>query len=188
MPKERLNRAAVIRAAAELLDRDGRSATLADLAAQLGVRTPSLYNHVSGVDDLQTGIALFGTEELGRRIARAAIGRSGDAAIWAVACAYRDFAKEQPGLYQTTLRAPASSEASRTAISDEIIDVLKMVLEPFCLTDDKAIHVIRGLRSLMHGFVSLELAGGFGIPLDVDESYRYLITTFVVGLRQASGS
>ena len=26
----------------------------------------------------------------------------------------------------------------------------------------------RGLRSLMHGFVSLETGGGFGLPLDVD--------------------
>ena len=187
MPKERLNRAAVVRAAAELIDGDqGSDITLADLAAQLGVRTPSLYNHISGVDDLQVGIALFGTEELSKRIARAAIGRSGDAALWAIASAYREFAKERPGLYQATLRAPASTESSRLVASNDIIDVLKVVLESHGYSDERAIHVIRGLRSLMHGFVSLELVGGFGIPLDVDESYHDLIATFVAGLRQES--
>ncbi len=40
------------------------------------------------------------------------------------------------------------------------------------LTGDDAIHAIRGLRALMHGFVSLEAAGGFAMPQDLDESYR----------------
>jgi AcrR family transcriptional regulator len=187
MPKERLNRAVVVRAAAELIDGDGGSEmTLADLAAHLNVRTPSLYNHISGVDDLQAGVALFGTEELSKRIARAAIGRSGDAALWAIASAYREFAKERPRLYQATLRAPASSEPSRIVASNDIIDVLKVVLEPYGFSDERAIHTIRGLRSLMHGFVSLELVGGFGMPFDVDESYHDLIETFVAGLRQES--
>ena len=187
MHKERLNRAVVVRAAAELLDSDeGTNSTLADLAAKLGVRTPSLYNHISGVDDLHVGVALYGTEELSKRIGRVAIGRSGDAALWAIASAYREFARERPGLYQATLRAPANNEPSRVDASNDIIDVLKVVLEPYGFSDERAIHVIRGLRSLLHGFVSLELVGGFGIPLDPVESYQYLIATFVAGLQQES--
>src|SRR6185312_11056953 len=189
MPRERLSRASVVRAAADLIDGEQRpELKLADLADRLGVRTPSLYNHIEGIDDLQASMALYGTEELGRRIGRAAIGLAGDEAILSVAVAYRDFAREHPGLYQFTLRAPASGEASRVAVSDEIIDVLKKILDPFCLSEEDAIHVIRGLRSLMHGFVALELANGFGIPLDVDESYRRLIVTFVAGLRVGGAS
>jgi hypothetical protein len=36
----------------------------------------------------------------------------------------------------------------------------------------------------VHGFASLEAAGGFGMPLDRDESFRRLIATFVAGLEQ----
>lgn len=36
----------------------------------------------------------------------------------------------------------------------------------------------------MHGFVSLELAGGFGLPVNVDESYHRLLTAFIRGLQR----
>ena len=35
----------------------------------------------------------------------------------------------------------------------------------------EAIHAARGLRSVAHGFATLEEAGGFGISLDPDESF-----------------
>jgi AcrR family transcriptional regulator len=188
MPKRNLSRAAVVSAASDLLDEcAGSELKLADLANRLGVRVPSLYNHVDGADDLRAGIALYGTQELGRRLGRAAIGRSGEDALWALADAYRAFAKERPGLYLVTLRAPAPEEAERIAASDEIIAVLTRVLEPFGFPYERAIHAIRGVRSLLHGFVSLELAGGFGMPLDVDESFRQLITSFIAGLRTEPG-
>jgi AcrR family transcriptional regulator len=184
MRKRNLTRTAVVQAAADMLDEcAGAELKLADLAARLGVRVPSLYNHVKSADDLRAGIALFGTEELGRRLTHAAIGRSGEDALWAITDAYRAFAKARPGVYPLTLRAPSPDDSERIAASNAIIEVIKRVLAPFGLTDDETIHVIRGLRSLLHGFVSLELAGGFGLPFDVDESFRRLISAFLTGLR-----
>jgi hypothetical protein len=34
----------------------------------------------------------------------------------------------------------------------------------------------------VHGFTTLEVAGGFGLPLDLDESFRLLINLFIHGL------
>jgi hypothetical protein len=42
--------------------------------------------------------------------------------------------------------------------------------------------VVRAFRSIAHGFVSLEAAGGFGLSLDTDESYCRLISVFLRGL------
>ena len=42
---------------------------------------------------------------------------------------------------------------------------------------------MRGLRSLVHGFSILELAGGFGLPLDADESFGVTCQMLVAGLR-----
>ena len=58
------------------------------------------------------------------------------------------------------------------------------MLEPWRLDDAQAIHAIRMIRSLIHGFVSLEAAGGFGIPLDLEQSYDYAITVFIDGLER----
>lgn len=184
-----LDRAAVVDAAATLADAaGGREVTLADLAAHLGVRTPSLYNHITGQEGLRRELALLGVRELGARLGRAAIGKAGDDAVLALARAYRTFARERPGVYATTLRAPAPDDEALRAASEEVLAVLRAVLESYGLRDESAVHAIRGLRSLLHGFVSLELAGGFGLPVDVDESFVRLVRVFVGGLSRREGA
>ena len=72
-PRAGLSREAVVQAAAALADEEGlEEVTLAELASRLGVRTPSLYNHVAGLEGLRRELALLGTRELGRRLGRAA--------------------------------------------------------------------------------------------------------------------
>lgn len=45
------------------------------------------------------------------------------------------------------------------------------------------IHAVRGLRSIVHGFATLEAGGGFGMPLDRDESFLRLLRAYLAGLR-----
>src|SRR5262249_62364379 len=93
-PRPGLDEAMVLRAAAELVDAEGWEAlSLARLAETLGVRTPSLYNHVAGLEGVRHGLAVLGVSELRDRMARAAIGKSGAEALMAIAEAYRRFAK-----------------------------------------------------------------------------------------------
>lgn len=178
-----LDEAAVLRVAAALVDAEGYDAlTLARLAEELGVRTPSLYNHVAGLDGVRRGLALRGTENLRDRLARAAIGKSGSAALLALAEAYRQFAREHPGLYSASLRAPGPEETARAEVSDEILEILHAALAPYGLSEEAETHAIRAFRSLAHGFVSLELAGGFGLPLALDTSFHILVHMLINGL------
>lgn len=181
--RRRLDRAAVVGAAAEMLDETpGREPTLADLAARLGVRPPSLYNHIGGQEDLRDALALLGIHELGDVLGRSAIGKAGPDALRSIAHAYRAFARRRPGLYLATVRAPDPGDAALIAASDAVLEILRLALEPYGLAPDDQVHTMRGLRSLAHGFVSLELAGGFGLPQDLDESYARLLDAFVAGL------
>ena len=61
------------------------------------------------------------------------------------------------------------------------------VLASYGLRGEDAVHAARGLRSVAHGFATLEVAGGFGIPLDLDESFDRLLRAFVAGLRKRKG-
>jgi hypothetical protein len=61
------------------------------------------------------------------------------------------------------------------------------VLASYGPHDEDALHAARGLRSVAHGFATLEVAGGFGIPIDLDESFDRLLRAFVVGLRGKKG-
>jgi AcrR family transcriptional regulator len=173
----------LVREAAALADERGLDAvTLANLAERLNVRAPSLYNHIDGADAFQSQLSLFALEALRDDIARAAIGHNGALGLLAIANAYRSFAKRHPGIYNATLRAVRADDAAMQAIAGEILDVLRAVLAPFDLDDDRSIHAMRGFRSLVHGFVSLEAANGFGLTQSIDESFAFVIQSFITGL------
>ena len=47
------------------------------------------------------------------------------------------------------------------------------------LHGEEALHAIRGFRSVLHGFVALEAAGGFKMDLDRNESFDYLVDAYL---------
>ena len=174
----------VAREAAVLADQRGLDAlSLADLAAHLGVRPPSLYNHIPSLAALQRDLGVLAAQELGARLARAAVGKAGDAAVIALADAYRTFARERPGLYAAIQRAPAPDDDEAQAAAAEVVGIIQATLAAYGLHGDESLHTIRALRSLLHGFTTLELHGGFGLPLDLDESFARLLALFIAGLR-----
>lgn len=186
--RARLDRAAVVNAAAALVNAEGAEAlTINRLARELGVQPPSLYNHIASLADLQGELALLSTRALGERIMTAVVGKSGPAGVRAMADAYRGYIQEFPGLYLASLRASGNLEAPNEALraaEERVVRVALALMESFELRGAAAIHAVRGLRSVIHGFATLEAAGGFGIPLDLDESFRLLVETVIRGLER----
>jgi AcrR family transcriptional regulator len=188
MPRAGLSRAAVVEVAGVLADEGGLgNLSLVDLAGRLGIRKPSLYNHVAGIGDLRRELALAGLRELGRSLSRAAAGKAGEEGLFALAEAYRTFVKQRPGLYEATVRSYRLSDpdnADLAAAEEEAMEPVLAVLASCGIRDGKeAIHAARGLRSVVHGFATLEEAGGFGMLEDQDESFRRLVSAYASGLR-----
>lgn len=181
-----LTRERVVETAAALADRHGlASLTLAQVAAQLGVKLPSLYNHVDGLPGLQRELSALALRELAAVLGRAAIGKAGDEAAFAVAQAYRAYVLAHPGRYAATVRAPDPGDAELQALSGAVLEIVVAVFAPYAAADEDAIHAVRGLRSLAHGFATLEAAGGFGLAVDRDESFKRLAGAYLAGLRRA---
>jgi AcrR family transcriptional regulator len=181
MPRAGLDANAVIDAAAELADAEGLDGlTLARLAERLHVRSPSLYAHVDGLADLRRRVAIRGVRDLADALSAAAVGRAGVDALAAIAHTYRAYAREHPGTYAALQR---SSDVVDEVATRQVVDVVLAVLRGYGLDGDDAIHATRIVRSALHGFVTLEADDGFGIPVDLDESFGRLITTLDGGLR-----
>jgi AcrR family transcriptional regulator len=181
-----LDRKAVVDAAVALLNEGGVDAlTINGLARKLGIQPPSLYNHIDGLHGLYRELSLRNARLLGERLSQAAIGKSGAQAVAALAEAYRDYIKANPGLYLASLQASgnrAEPDAELGLAERRVVEVCLAVLASFGLEGEDGLHAVRGLRSLVHGFATLEMAGGFGLPLDCDESFRRMVAMFVHGL------
>jgi AcrR family transcriptional regulator len=180
MPRAGLDAETVVTAGAELADADGLEAvTLARLADRLGVRAPSLYAHVGGLEDLRQRIGERGRRELAAALGAAAAGRSERDALEAVAHAYRAYAREHPGCYAALQRAPGRGSDQD---AQAVIDVVVAVLRGYGLGGEDAVHAVRTIRAALHGFASLEAEGGFGLPLSVDASFERLVAVLDRGL------
>lgn len=189
MPRAGLTAAAVTDAAAALADEAGLEAvTLARLAERLGVKPPSLYKHVEGLDDIRRALALRGANEVNRRIMKATVGLAREDALIALAKTYWDFAREHPGLYSASLRAPGPGETDLAQAGAEVVGTVLGVLRGYGLSGDDALHATRGLRAILQGFLSLDAAGGFGLALDVEESFLRLVRIFADGLEKQAAT
>jgi AcrR family transcriptional regulator len=178
-----LDRASVVEAAVRLIDEEGLDQlSLGRLAERLGVRTPSLYNHVAGLPGLKRDLALYSLRDLYEHITRATVGKARGEAILALADAYRAYAREAPGRYALTQQAPDFGDPEVQAAGQRVVGVVQAVLAPYNLGEENAIHAIRGLRSIVHGFLSLELEGGFKMAVGVEASFHWLLNQFISGL------
>jgi AcrR family transcriptional regulator len=186
--RTRLTKLAVVQAASEMLNEDGTGdLSLNRLAEKLQIRTPSLYNHVDGLPGLQRELAVMNARQLADRLSAAAIGKSGAELFGTVAEAFRGYVKEYPGLYISTLRSSGKQEIRDENLIREEERALKVglaVMASLGLHGEDAIHAVRAFRSSVHGFATLEVAGGFGLPEDCDESFRRLVNALLAGLQR----
>jgi AcrR family transcriptional regulator len=183
MPRMGLDAGRVVDVAARIADAEGLEAvTLARVAGDLGVRAPSLYNHVDGRADLLRAIAVVGVRELTAALREAAVGRSSADALIAAARAYRAYARAHPGRYAATVAAPTRGDEDHRAAAAEAVDVMLAIMRGWDLEGDDAIHAVRAFRSAVHGFVAIEAADGFGMAVDVDASFDRLVATLAQGL------
>jgi AcrR family transcriptional regulator len=176
VPRAGLTPETVTLTAARIADESGfDTLTLAAVAQDAGVALPSLYKHVEGLDGLRVRIAVLAVRELGDALGRAAVGTSGRAALRALATAYLAYAREHPGRYAATLRAPDVNDEEHIAASDAVLHVVHAVLRGYRLSGNALIDATRSVRSALHGFAALEAAGGFGMPRDVDRSFAWMV-------------
>ena len=182
--KRGLDSHTILNAAAELAEEKGlENVTLLELAEKLGVKSPSLYNHLSGLKQLSSDIAKLALQRLEDAVRNAAVGRAKEEALMAIASAYREFAKENPELYKAILRFPEYDDTGLQETGHAVVRILYRVMEPYHYSEEETIHFVRGFRSALHGFISLEKAGFFqSTQANVDESYNLLVSRLIATL------
>lgn len=185
--KKGLDMPAILNAAAELAEEKGlENVSLLQVAEKLGVKSPSLYNHLSGWRELSANMARLALSRLESAVRGAAVGHSKGDALLAIARAYRRFAKENPELYKAILRFPDYSDSGIQEAGHAVVRILYQVMEPYSFSEEETIHFVRGFRSALHGFVSLEEAGFFqAAEADVDASFERLVSRLLSTLTAA---
>jgi AcrR family transcriptional regulator len=182
--KRGLSQGDVVEAATAIADRDGlEAASLTAVASELGIKTPSLYNHVGGLADLRRLLSFRAAAAFKEVVVEALEGHEGADALRSIAKADRKFAVEHPGLYDSFLPAPTpeSDEELYNAMAEPIFMIAYVLLD-MGIPQEKALHLMRAMRALLHGYLDLEAKGGFGPPVEIDASFEASVELMIAGI------
>ncbi|MGN1107616.1 MAG: TetR/AcrR family transcriptional regulator, partial [Huintestinicola sp.] len=132
LAKMGLDRNAVIERASELANEKGLdNVTLKELAESLEIRSPSLYNHISGLPELKKELMLYGWQQAEARILREGEGLNGFEAIRVMCREFYRYAVENKGIFSAMLwYNKYSDEASVSATSglfSEIYSIMESI-------------------------------------------------------------
>ena len=179
----------VVEAAVVLADAEGLDAiTLTRVADELGVKQPALYRHVDNFDALVRFLGLRGREILLARLTDAVVGVSGDDAVRSLGRAWRDMARDHPGVYAATDRYPCAGDPELEAAVEAVVEVIAQSLVSFDLSAEQTVVVARSLRSAFHGFAHLEAGDGHPHPMDLDDSFDQLVDLLIAGTKSLSSA
>lgn len=189
MAQKGINRELIFKKAIEIIERNKHAAvSMREIAEELEIKTPSLYNHVKSMNELFADISFYAAHQLRQAQLAAIQGKDREEALFALAAAYRNFAREHTGLYKVTMALPSLPEDILAQTAAAVADPIFLVLSQYDLTEEQTIHWQRILRSMIHGFLTQEEAGFFRhSPVSVEVSYQTAVRCFLNGLYEQTG-
>ncbi|MDM8100525.1 MULTISPECIES: TetR/AcrR family transcriptional regulator [Oceanobacillus] len=185
--RKKITQERIIDATLEIVEEKGiAGVTIKNTAIQLGIKPPSLYNHVENLEDLLDIAANKSMRNLYEKLLTASIGLEKKEALWAIAQEYRNFAKNNPGQYELAQKVNVWNSEETKQISEQIVAIFLKILQKYTLSEEEAIHFIRVLRSYLHGFTLLEINEGFGLPQELEKSFTIGLELVLTNLESRS--
>ncbi len=116
-------------------------------------------------------------------LAAALAGRAGKDALTAYANVYRDYAREHPGRYAAA-QLRLDPQATAASAGGRHAQMTRAILRGYDLPEPDQTDAVRFLGGAFHGYVSLEMAGGFRhTPREADASWAWALDTLDLALR-----
>lgn len=182
----RLSREGIVNAALTFLDREGWDAlTINALAAHLGTKGPSLYNHVDSLEDLRRSVRKRVIGDIIAMLGTAGRGRSREDAVLTMAAAYRSYAHHHPGRYSAFTRMPlgAGDDPEFAVVARAAAEPVIGVVASYGLDGEEAFYAALEFWAALHGFVLLEMTGVMG-EIDVDRVFSDMVLRLAAGMQR----
>jgi hypothetical protein len=152
----------------------------ADLVAEMEILSA---DKLTTLPEVRHILAVKGYQELRRKIESQIDGKSGPAALRAMADAMRNYALERPGLSSATFRGGTSEAPDLRLAVAELTRVALHVFKEVDLQGEQAEQALRILRCLVRGFVISEMAATFfAEPSESQRTFDLGIEVFILGL------
>jgi AcrR family transcriptional regulator len=174
---------AVIQAASDIADKEGLNrVSLKAVSEKLNIRTPSLYNHIAGLDDMLLEVAHSGMRIMNDQMTQAVIGKHGDAALKSLGIAYLNYVTVHPGIYETIQWAHWHGNDETSVISGNYRSLMRKLVLSCSFKTKKNDEILELFMSMLHGYSSMQLGKGLSDPESAVQGIAYSIEIVLSGL------
>lgn len=166
--RKMVNRAAICDAAMNIIEEDGASAlSMRTLAASLGIKAPSLYDHVKNRDEVIALVQGAGLAAFGEGFDRAGPTLR-DKILF-----YRYWSREHSNLYPVVFQETLHRELLPHGLEHAVLGLV--------VTAAGGSHIhARVVWSQLHGLVDLELHRRFPADADLDATWEHAIRSIEI--------
>ncbi len=188
MPKAKIDKEWMIRKAAHMANQTGiENLSLKALAAELGVQSPSLYNHVDGLDDLKRQMMLYGWKEAEEQVVQAVIGLTGYDAVRAMCYAFHEYASKNKGVFSAMLWFNQYEDKQAQETTARMFSVFSKIAGALDISQENCVHLVRMFRGFLEGFTLLENHCAFGNARPVEDSFALAVDILIEGMKKLEG-
>jgi AcrR family transcriptional regulator len=156
-------RTQIVAAARRLLEEEGPDAlSMRNVAAEIGIRAPSLYEHVADKRALESAIIAAGLHEQGEALREAVAADGGADPLTAIAQCWRGWARDHPHVYALIYARDLDRSDDAVAAAEQYAGA---PLREICGGD---LVTARVIWAYAHGMVNLELTDRFPPATEVE--------------------
>ena len=153
--------------------------TLGALAAQAGIKPPSLYKHFADRAAVLKAVEIEVLHELESWLRQKTRGETPKARLIAMATAYRAWGKAKPNRYRTIYSGNAFNDPEIRAACLHSAQPLFEELAAAGIAEARQLPLSRTLVAFMHGFVLMEIGNAFNLGGSVDEAFESSLETIL---------
>ena len=184
MARMGLDKDIIIYRAAQLANNVGLdNITLKALANDLNIQPPSLYNHISGLDDLKKELMLYGWLQMEDQILEAVAGISGYNAIEVMCRTVFEYATTNPGVFNAMVWYNKFENDETNNATKKLFPVVLKVFSSLNISQEDSDHLVRTFRSFLEGFALLVNHNAFGNPISINDSFELSLKVLMSGMK-----
>ena len=188
MSKNNISNEFIIETSAKLSNKVGlNNLSLKMIAEELNIKSPSLYNHISSLEQIKERLMIYGWKGLEEKVIESAVGVAGYEALRNMCYAFYDYATNNKGVFTAMLWYNKFESDEKNNATTKLFSLIFKVLQPLNISDNNIEHIIRTLRSFLEGFSLLVNNNAFGNPISIKESFDLSLEIIINGIKSLEG-
>ncbi len=174
----------IIETSAILCNKVGlKNLSLKMIAEELNIKSPSLYNHFSSLDDIKKSIMIYGWKQIENTMIYSIAGVTGYEALKNMCYAFYDYATSNKGIFEAMLWYNKYKDEESIKATKRLYEAMFKIAKSLNFSEDDTRHSIRAIRSFLEGFVLLVNNDSFGNPISIKESFDISLEIIIEGLK-----